>query len=154
MIAAVVFFPKHFTSKDDNLHMPPTQPKRHNTLMLSCVERADRKSHALAKFFGVSHSQMYMARERSIGAKNAGKIACGMASLLGLSRMEKLELKAEIVGHSDNLPCAFAEGNPPREKARLERDKHESTVRSEWCQFTYLYLGQPTPVEADSKRTS
>lgn len=122
--------------------------------MLYCMERIDRKSHALAKLLGVSRSQVYMAHERNVGAKNVEKIASGMASLLALSQTEKLELKAKIVGHSDNLPCAFVEGNPPREKARLERGKHESTIRSEWCQFTYLYLWQPTPAEADSKRTS
>lgn len=84
--------------------------------MLSYMEKTGRKSHALAKLFGVSHSQMYMARERNVGAKNAEKIASGMASLLGLGSMEKLELKAEIMGHPDNLLRAFVEGNPAVEK--------------------------------------
>lgn len=58
---------------------------------------------ALAKACGVSHSQMYMARERNVGAKNAEKIASGIAGRLGLSMEERLALKAEIMGHPGNL---------------------------------------------------
>lgn len=80
-------------------------------MMLRYVGGTGKKSHALARLFDVSHSQMCMARTRNVGAKNAEKIASGMVSLLGLSAMEKLHLKAEIMGHPDNLLRAYVEGN-------------------------------------------
>lgn len=79
--------------------MPLTQKKRHNRLMLACMERLKKRGHTsgyLAGVFEVSHSQMYMARERSVGPDNGEKIASGMQVLLGLSKQETLALKAEI----------------------------------------------------------
>ena len=57
----------------------------------------------LAKRCGVSHSQIYMARNRNVGSDNAEKISRGVASILRLSEMDRLELKAEIMGHPGNL---------------------------------------------------
>jgi len=52
-----------------------------------------------ARRCGVSHSQVYMARKRNVGADNAEKISRGVASILGLSEEERLRLKAETMGH-------------------------------------------------------
>ena len=64
-------------------------------------------SNALSIRCEVSHSQMYMARERHVGAENAEKIAGCVAGLLGLSQEEKLELKAEIMGSPGDLLRAY-----------------------------------------------
>jgi transcriptional regulator with XRE-family HTH domain len=64
----------------------------------------------LAKRCGVSHSQIYMARRRNVGADNAEKISGGMARILGLSEEERLELKAEIMGHPGDLLRAWFGG--------------------------------------------
>ena len=71
----------------------------------------------LAERCGVSHSQIYMARNRNVGADNAEKIGRGVASLLGLSEEECLELKAEIMGRpGEPLRAWFGD---PEKAARL-----------------------------------
>lgn len=87
--------------------MPLTQPRRNNPLMRSYVDAIGLSGKALANVCGVSHSQLYMARERNVGAKNAEKIASGIAKRLGLSLQERLALKAEITGHPGNLVRAY-----------------------------------------------
>jgi transcriptional regulator with XRE-family HTH domain len=79
----------------------------------------------LAKRCGVSHSQIYMARTRNVGADNAEKISHGVASILALSETERLELKAEIMGHPGDLLRAYLGG--PRKASRL-LDIPESTA--------------------------
>lgn len=66
----------------------------------------------LAKRCGVSHSQSYMARTRNVGPDNAEKISRGVANILGLSEKDRLLLKAEIMGHPDNLVCAYLGAGP------------------------------------------
>ena len=61
----------------------------------------------LAERCGVSHSQMYMARKRNVGANNAEKISRGVAGILGLSEEERLRLKAEIMGRPGELVRAY-----------------------------------------------
>ncbi len=87
--------------------MPLTQPKRDNQLMKSYLRLTGLSSKALAKRCGVSHSQMYMARERNVGPENAEKIAAGVAALLGLALTEKLKLKTEILGFPGSYLRAY-----------------------------------------------
>jgi hypothetical protein len=87
--------------------MPLTQPERDNPLMRRYFREIGLPGQRLAKRCGVSHSQMYMARRRNVGADNAEKISRGMANILGLSAEEQLRLKAEIMGHPDNLVRAW-----------------------------------------------
>lgn len=101
--------------------MPLTQPKRDNPLVRSYVDAIGLSSKALAKVCGVSHSQMYMARTRNVGADNAEKISRGIAGRLGLSEEDRLYLKAEIMGHPDNLVRAYL-GDGPDAGEKLDMD--------------------------------
>lgn len=83
--------------------MPLTQPRRRNPLMRSYFEAIGLSNQALAEVCGVSRSQIHMARERNVGADNAEKIASGIAKRLGLLPEDRLLLKAEIMGHPENL---------------------------------------------------
>jgi len=97
--------------------MPLTQPKRENPLMGHYFRLVNLPGKRLAKRCGVSHSQVYMARTRNVGADNAEKISRGVASVLSLSETERLELKAEIMGHPGDLLRAYLGG--PRKASRL-----------------------------------
>jgi hypothetical protein len=66
----------------------------------------------LARRCGVSHSQVYMARTRNVGADNAEKIARCVPMILGLSEEERLHLKAEIMGHPEELVRAYLGDSP------------------------------------------
>lgn len=61
----------------------------------------------LARRSGVGRSQVHMARERNVGPDNAEKISSCVARELGLTEEERLRLKAEIMGHPDNLAHAY-----------------------------------------------
>lgn len=87
--------------------MPLTQPRRNNLLMRRYFDALGMTGKELARRAGVSHSQVYMARQRNVGARNATKIARAVASLLELSADEELELKAEIMGDPENLIHAY-----------------------------------------------
>lgn len=87
--------------------VPLTQPERDNPLMRPYFLEIGLSALRLARRCGVSHSQIYMARKRNVGAGNAEKIARGTASTLGLSERERLELKAEIMGHPGDLVRAY-----------------------------------------------
>src|SRR5215218_2990600 len=87
--------------------MPITQPKRDNPLMRRYFQEIGLSGKRLAKKCGVSHSQIYMARTRNVGADNAEKIAHGIALMLSFSENERLELKAEIMGYPGDLVRAY-----------------------------------------------
>jgi hypothetical protein len=87
--------------------MPLTQPERDNPLMRRYFREIGLPGQRLAKRCGVSHSQMYMARRRNVGADNAEKISRGVANILGLPAEARLRLKAEIMGHPENLVRAW-----------------------------------------------
>jgi hypothetical protein len=76
--------------------MPLTQPERDNPLMRRYFDEIGLPGKRLAQRCGVSHSQIYIARTRNVGADNARKIARGMGSMLGLSDRERPGLAAEI----------------------------------------------------------
>lgn len=80
----------------------------------------------LARRCGVSHSQIYMARTRNVGADNAEKISRGVARILGLSEEERLRLKAEIMGHPGELVRAYLGDS---KKATRLLDVPEPTAR-------------------------
>jgi hypothetical protein len=102
--------------------MPLTQPERDNPLMRRYFREIGLPGQRLAKRCGVSHSQMYMARRRNVGADNAEKISRGMANVLGLSAEERLRLKAEIMGHPDNLVRAWLGDSKDAAKKLGEED--------------------------------
>ena len=87
--------------------MPLQQPKRHNPLMRRYFQEINLPGARLARRCGVSHSQIYMARKRNVGADNAEKISRGITNILGLSEKERLRLKAEIMGHPGELVRAY-----------------------------------------------
>jgi hypothetical protein len=87
--------------------MPLKQPRRDNPLMRRYFDEINLSGKQLARECGVSHSQMYMARKRNVGADNAEKISRRMAMKLGLSYEDRLRLKAEIMGHPENLVRAY-----------------------------------------------
>ncbi len=87
--------------------MPLMQPERHNPLMRRYFREIDMPGARLARRCGVSHSQVYMARKRNVGADNAEKISRGVANILGLSSEDRLRLKAEIMGHPGELVRAY-----------------------------------------------
>lgn len=87
--------------------MPLTQPRRDNLLMSHYFNALGITGKELSRRAGVSHSQIYMARQRHVGARNAAKIARTMASLLDLSDEKELGLKAEIMGDPVNLLRAY-----------------------------------------------
>ena len=87
--------------------MPLEQPKRDNPLMRRYFREIDLPGKRLARRCGVSHSQIYMARTRNVGTDNAEKISRGVASILGLPENARLRLKAEIMGHPENLVRAY-----------------------------------------------
>ncbi len=97
--------------------MPLTQPKRDNPLMGHYFRLIDLPGKRLAERCGVSHSQVYMARARNVGADNAEKISQGMAGILGLPETERLKLKAEIMGLPGELVRAWF--GDPKKAARL-----------------------------------
>lgn len=97
--------------------MPLTQPERDNPLMRRYFREIGLPGARLARRCGVSHSQIYMARKRNVGADNAEKISRRVASILGLSQRERLELKAEIMGHPGELVRAYF--GTPKDAARL-----------------------------------
>jgi transcriptional regulator with XRE-family HTH domain len=97
--------------------MPLTQPERDNFLMRRYFQEIGLPGKQLAKRCGVSHSQIYMARTRNVGADNAEKISRGVASILGLSEVERLELKAEIMGYPEERVRAYF--GDPKKAARL-----------------------------------
>lgn len=99
--------------------MPLEQPRRDNPLMRRYFEEIGLSGKRLAARAGVSHSQMYMARERHVGARNAAKIARAVANLLRLSGEEELELKAEIMGEPGDLLHAYL-GNAQETSATLD----------------------------------
>lgn len=90
-------------------------------MMKSYVDRIGLSGKALAKVCGVSHSQLYMARTRNVGADNAEKISRGIAGRLGLLEEDRLYLKAEIMGHPDNLVRAYI-GDGPDAAEKLDMD--------------------------------
>lgn len=85
--------------------------------MKSYLRLTGLSSKALAKRCGVSHSQMYMARNRNVGPDNAERIASGVYRMLDLTLKEKLELKAEIMGEPGNLVKAYLGGTVEAAKA-------------------------------------
>jgi hypothetical protein len=97
--------------------MPLTQPKRDNPLVRRYFQQINMPGAQLARRCGVSHSQIYMARTRNVGANNAEKISRGMAAILGLSQEERLRLKAEIMGYPGDLMRAYF--GSPMNAARL-----------------------------------
>ena len=97
--------------------MPLTQPKRDNPLMGHYFREIGLPGKRLAERCGVSHSQIYMARKRNVGADNAEKISCGIAGILGLLEEERLELKAEIMGRPGEPVRAWF--GDPEKAARL-----------------------------------
>ncbi len=98
--------------------MPLTQPKRDNPLMRRYFREIGYSGMRLAKRCRVSHSQIYMARKRTVGADNARKISRGVASILGLSEKERLELASEIMGHPGDLVRGWI-GDPTRAERLL-----------------------------------
>lgn len=87
--------------------MPLTQPRRDNPLMSRYFNALGIAGKELSRRAEVSHSQIYMARRRHVGARNAAKIARTVASLRDLSGEEELELKAEIMGEPGNILRAY-----------------------------------------------
>lgn len=87
--------------------MPLTQPERDNPLMRRYFQEINLPGKRLARLCGVSHSQIYMARARNVGPDNAEKISGGVGRILGLSEDNRLRLKAEIMGHPENLVRAY-----------------------------------------------
>jgi hypothetical protein len=102
--------------------MPLTQPQRDNPLMRRYFREIGLPGQRLAKRCGVSHSQIYMARRRNVGADNAEKISRGMANILSLSAEERLRLKAEIMGHPNNLVRAWLGDSKDAAKKLGEED--------------------------------
>lgn len=97
--------------------MPLTQLKRNNPLMRRYFQQINLPGARLARRCGVARSQVYMARTRNVGGDNAEKISRGVANILGLSAEERLRLKAEIMGHPENLVRAYlGEGPEAAEK--------------------------------------
>jgi hypothetical protein len=92
--------------------MPLTQPKRNNPLMRRYFRQIGLPGKRLAERCGVSHPQVYMARERTVGADNARKIARGLASILGLSELD-------IMGHPGDVVRAWC-GDPTRATRLLD----------------------------------
>jgi hypothetical protein len=91
--------------------MPLTQPKRDNPLMGHYFRLINLPGKGLARRCGVSHSQIYMARNRNVGADNAEKISRGVAMILALPETKRLELKAEIMGRPGDLMRAYLGGS-------------------------------------------
>ena len=87
--------------------MPLTQKQVEKPYANACLNALGLSNLALAKRCGVSHSQIHMARKRTVGYQNAGRISSYVARALRLSPEEELELKAEIMGHPGNLPRAY-----------------------------------------------
>ena len=106
--------------------MPLAQPERDNPLMNCYFREIHLPGTRLAKRCGVSHSQIYMARTRNVGADNAEKVSRGVANMLGLSEQQRLELKAEIMGRPGDLLWAWF-GGPSRASRLL--DVPEPTAR-------------------------
>jgi hypothetical protein len=106
--------------------MSLAQPKRDNPLMNRYFREINLPGQRLAKRCGVSHSQIYMARKRNVGLDNAEKISRSVANILGLSERDRLELKAEIMGHPGDLLRAWL-GGPARVSRLL--DIPEPTAR-------------------------
>lgn len=102
--------------------MPLTQPERDNPLMRRYFQEINLPGQRLAKRCGVSHSQMYMARKRNVGADNAEKISRCVANILGLTTEERLHLKAEIMGQPGNLARAWL-GDPKDAAEKLGEEK-------------------------------
>ena len=94
-----------------------TQPERDNPLMRRYFREIGLPGKRLAERCGVSHSQIYMARTRNVGADNAEKVTRGVASLLGLTEAGRLELKAEIMGRPGEPVRAWF--GDPEKAARL-----------------------------------
>ena len=97
--------------------MPLTQPERDNPIMSHYFGLVGLPGKRLAERCRVSHSQIYMARKRNVGADNAEKISRGVAGILGLSEEDRLRLKAEIMGYPGNLVRAYL--GDSRKAARL-----------------------------------
>lgn len=87
--------------------MPLTQPRRHNPLMTRYFDALGLTGAEFARRAGISHSQVYMARNRHVGSRNAARIAAAVARLMPLSADEELALKAEIMGHPEDLVRAY-----------------------------------------------
>jgi transcriptional regulator with XRE-family HTH domain len=139
--------------------MPLTQPERDNPLMRRYFQQINLPGAQLARRCGVAHSQIYMARRRNVGPDNAEKISGGIARILGLPEGERLRLKAEIMGHPDNLVRAWL--GDSRDAARLLGEEEpigvlvinpEKTLahRSGWRVVSKLEeLGAPLEVVED-----
>jgi transcriptional regulator with XRE-family HTH domain len=91
--------------------------------MTRYFDTLDMPGKRLAGRAGVSHSQIYMARNRHVGAKNAEKIVRAISGILGLSFDEEMELKAEIMGEPDNLVHAYV-GNSAEAADLLCEEQH------------------------------
>lgn len=101
--------------------MPLEQPKRDNPLMRRYFREINLPGKRLAGRCGVSHSQIYMARKRNVGSDNAEKISRGVAGILGLYEDDRLRLKAEIMGHPENLVRAYlGDGHTAAKKLDME----------------------------------
>jgi len=103
--------------------MPLEQPWRDNPLMSRHFDATGLTGKALARRAEVSHSQVYMARFRHVGARNAAKIARAVSNVLGLSFYEELELKAEIMGFPGNMLRAYL-GNGLEAAEALCEEEH------------------------------
>jgi len=75
--------------------------------MLGYFEQLEMTSANLAHLAGVSRSQVVMARTRSVGPDNGRKIVHAIGQRLGLSRVDRLLLFAEIRGYPGSLLLAF-----------------------------------------------
>lgn len=112
----------------------PSELHGKNALLMSYIEETGLSSKELAKRLGLSsHSQLYMARTQHVAHKNAELISSGIARMLNLSAGERLELKAEIMGHPKNILRVYfgyagaaaktLEISPANAKALLSTDR-------------------------------
>jgi transcriptional regulator with XRE-family HTH domain len=71
----------------------------YDPLMCRYFREAGLPRKELAKRCGVRHSRIYVARMQSVRSNNTRKISSGMAHVLDLPELERLELQAETIGH-------------------------------------------------------
>jgi len=136
--------------------VPLTQPERDNPLMRRYFREIGLPGKRLARRWGVSHSQIYMARKRNVGSDNARKIARGVANILGLSERERLELAAEIMGHPGDVVRAYLGSQadavrilevPEHTASELVSEEKSITHQSGTRALTRLrQMGAPDPV--------
>jgi lambda repressor-like predicted transcriptional regulator len=87
--------------------MPQPQPKRANPLMRRYLDELGMSRYALARASGVPDPKLHFALYGAVSARNAERISRFVAEVLGLSEMERLELKAEIMGRPGELVYAY-----------------------------------------------